>query len=99
MQEITVQELKEKQASNPNLNIIDVRETWEFDEDNIGAQLLPLGELPARVSEIADFKDQELIVHCKSGGRSAQAQKFLVAQGFNNVINLKGGILAYREAE
>lgn len=99
MQEITVQELKERQASNPNLKIIDVRETWEFDEDNIGAQLLPLGELPTRLSEIADFKEQEVIVHCKSGGRSAQAQKFLVAQGFSNVINLKGGILAYREAE
>lgn len=99
MQEITVQELKERQASNPNLNIIDVRETWEFDEDNIGAQLLPLGDLPQKISEISDLKDKEVIVHCRSGARSAQAQKFLTSQGFGNVINLKGGILAYRESE
>lgn len=99
MQEITVQELKERQANNSDLNIIDVRETWEFEEDNIGAQLLPLGDLPNRISEISDLKDKEVIVHCKSGGRSAQAQKFLTSQGFSNVINLKGGITAYRESE
>lgn len=99
MQEITVQELKERQASNPNLKIIDVREEWEFDEDNIGAQLLPLGDLPSRLSEIADLKEQEVIVHCRSGARSARAQKFLISQGFSNVINLAGGILAYRESE
>lgn len=99
MQEITVQELKERQASNPNLKIIDVREEWEFDEDNIGAQLLPLGDLPKRLSEIADLKEQEVIVHCRSGARSARAQKFLISQGFSNVINLAGGILAYRESE
>lgn len=98
MQEITVQELKEKQASNPNLKIIDVREAWEFDEDNIGAQLLPLGDLPKRISEIAHLKEEEVIVHCRSGARSARAQKFLISQGFSNVINLAGGILAYREA-
>lgn len=98
MQEITVQELKERQATNSELNIIDVREEWEFEEDNIGAQLLPLGDLPKRISEIAHLKDQEIIVHCRSGARSAKAQKYLTSQGFSNVINLAGGIMAYREA-
>ncbi len=98
MQEITVQELKERQAKGEALNIVDVREAWEFDEDNIGAQLLPLGDLPKRMSEIAHLKEEEIIVHCRSGARSARAQKYLASQGFNNVINLTGGILAYREA-
>ncbi|MBO3697881.1 rhodanese-like domain-containing protein [Roseivirga sp. E12] len=97
MQEITVQELKQRQANGGNLNIIDVREEWEFDEDNIGAQLLPLGDLPKRLSEITHLKDEEVIVHCRSGARSARAQKYLMSQGFSNVINLAGGIMAYRE--
>ncbi len=98
MQEITVQELKERQAKSEALNIVDVREAWEFDEDNIGAQLLPLGDLPKRISEIEHLKEEEVIVHCRSGARSARAQKYLRSQGFSNVINLTGGILAYREA-
>jgi len=99
MQEITVQEFKSKQASDANLIVIDVREAWEFDEDNIGARLLPLGDLPLKITEISDLKDKEVIVHCRSGARSARAQKYLMSQGFSNVINLTGGILAYRESE
>ena len=99
MQEITVQEFKLKQASDASLIVIDVREAWEFDEDNIGARLLPLGDLPLKLAEISDLKDKEVIVHCRSGARSARAQKYLMSQGFSNVINLAGGILAYRESE
>jgi len=99
MQEITIEELKAKMANDANINLIDVREEWEFDEDNIGAQLMPLGEIPVRLSEIEHLKDEEVIVHCRSGARSAKALKFLTSQGFSNVINVKGGILAYREAE
>ncbi len=99
MQEITVQALKERLANNENLNIIDVREEWEHTEDNIGAKLLPLGELPQHLQEIEHLKNEEVIVHCRSGARSAKAQKYLISQGFQNVINLAGGILAFREAE
>ena len=99
MQEITVQDLKARLANNEKLNIVDVREEWEYDEDNIGAQLLPLGDIPKRISEIAHLKDQEIIVHCRSGARSARAQKYLASQGFENVINLAGGIMAFREEE
>ena len=98
MEDITVQELKERQGNGEALNVLDVREQWEYEEDNIGAKLIPLGDLPTRHSEIADWKEAELIVHCKSGGRAGQAKKYLIAQGFTNVRNLLGGITAYREA-
>ncbi|OEK04052.1 rhodanese-like domain-containing protein [Roseivirga misakiensis] len=98
MQEITVEELKARMANDEAINLIDVREEWEFDEDNIGAQLMPLGEIPVRISEIDHLKNEEVIVHCRSGARSAKALKYLTSQGFTNVINLKGGIMAYRES-
>lgn len=98
MQEITVEELKARIANGDTLNIIDVRETWEFDEDNIGAKLMPLGELPQLIADIEGLKEQEVIVHCRSGARSAKAQKYLTSQGFQNVINLAGGIMAFRES-
>ncbi len=98
MSDITVEELKERQANNESLNVIDVREQWEHEEDNIGAQLLPLGDIPSRLSEIAHLKDEEVIVHCKTGGRSSRAQKYLQSQGFSNVRNLIGGIEGYRES-
>ena len=99
MQEITVEELKARMAKGDKLNIIDVRETWEYDEDNIGAKLMPLGELPKFIGDIEDLKNEEIIVHCRSGARSAKAQKYLTSQGFQDVINLAGGIMAYRDSE
>ena len=95
MEDITVQEFKERQAKGEALNVLDVREQWEYEEENLGATLIPLGDLPTRHSEIADWKEQELIVYCKSGGRAGQAKKYLLSQGFTNVRNLLGGILAY----
>jgi rhodanese-related sulfurtransferase len=96
MKEITVQELKARQANNEALNIIDVREQWEYEEDNIGAQLIQLGDIPSRISEIENLKHEEVIVHCKTGGKSSRAQKYLISQGFTNVLNLIGGIEEYR---
>ncbi|MEZ0609839.1 rhodanese-like domain-containing protein [Fibrella sp. WM1] len=94
--DITVQELRERLDKGEKLNIIDVREPNEYAEDNIGATLIPLGELPYRLDEIESLQDEELIVHCRSGARSARAQQFLEENGFNNVRNLQGGMLAYR---
>lgn len=99
MEDITVQQLKARQAANEALNILDVREEWEYEEDNMGAKLIPLGDIPARIDEIADWKDQEMIVHCKSGGRSGRAKKYLESQGFTRVRNMIGGMLAYREED
>ncbi len=95
MADITCAELKERQNNNEILNIVDVRETYEYDAINMGALNIPLGLLPHKLSELAQFKNQELIIHCKSGRRSDNAKKFLEQQGFSNVRNLLGGIDEY----
>lgn len=94
--EITVIELKERLANNSVPHFIDVREEWEYDEDNLGAQLIPLGDLPHRITEIEHLKDTEIIIHCKSGARAGRAQKYLISQGFTQVKNVTGGIEAFR---
>ncbi|MGM9507292.1 rhodanese-like domain-containing protein [Larkinella sp. GY13] len=97
--DITVQELKERLDKGEKINLIDVREEYEFDEDNLGGRLYPLGSLPSQIDELEDLQDEEIIIHCRSGARSARAQQFLEQNGFSNVRNLIGGILAYRENE
>lgn len=99
MDDITSQELHQRLSSGEKLNFIDVREEWEFEEKNIGAVLIPLGSLPDRLSEIEKFKEEELIIHCKSGARSGRAKQFLETQGYTKVRNLLGGILGYLEQE
>lgn len=92
MREITVQELKAWMASNEDFNIIDVREPDEYRECAIeGSKLIPLGELPSRLSELD--KTQTYVMQCRSGGRSARAVEILEKNGFKNAINLAGGIL------
>jgi len=95
MEDINNEELKQRIAASESLNIIDVRETWEHEEQNIGGNNIPLGTLPHRLTEIESLKDQELIVYCRSGNRSGQAQRYLQQQGFNQVRNLIGGIEGY----
>lgn len=97
MEDITVEELKQRIEANENLHIVDVREEYEFDEFNIGAQLIPLGELPDRVSEIEHLKDEEVIVHCRSGARSGRAKDYLTSLGFTKVRNLIGGMIAWQQ--
>src|SRR4029453_18137343 len=88
---ISVQELKGKMDARDAFGLIDVREPFEFEIARIdGAKLIPLGEIPERAEELD--RDQTLIVHCHSGGRSAQAVRLLKQRGFANVYNLKGGI-------
>ncbi len=94
--DITVQELRERLEKGEKLNLIDVREPNEYAEDNIGGTLIPLGELPYRIDDLDGMQDEEVIVHCRSGARSARGQQFLEENGFNNVRNLVGGMLAYR---
>ena len=96
MEDITVQELKERIAKGEKLNIIDVREQFEYDEFNIGAKLIPLGTLPDAIFEMNNLRDKEIIVHCKSGARSATAKAYLSQNGFTKVRNLLGGMLAWR---
>lgn len=90
--EITAVELKQRLDRGDKLRIIDVREPNEYQINRIpGSQLIPLGELPRRYAEL-DPED-ELVMQCKVGGRSAKAADFLRTVGFKHVLNLKGGIL------
>ncbi|QNP52383.1 rhodanese-like domain-containing protein [Hymenobacter qilianensis] len=98
MSDITSEELKKRQAAGEKLVILDVREGWEYEESRIeGSQHIPLGSLPQRVDELEDFKEGEVIVHCKGGSRSNSAKAFLAQNGFRNVRNLIGGITAYQQ--
>ncbi len=96
MKEITVQELKKLKDSNADFQLIDVREEHEFDEANLNGILIPMGEVLDRSAEIA--KDKQVVIHCRSGKRSATVISALESQqGYTNLYNLKGGILAYIE--
>jgi len=98
MQNITVEELKGRMDAGEKLHIIDVREPHEYAEFNIGGTLLPLGNiLNMQTDELEDYKDEELIVHCKAGSRSMQACLFLETMGYSNCKNLVGGIVAWQE--
>lgn len=99
MADITASELKQRLHAGETPTIIDVRETWENEESRIaGSQNIPLGTLPGKLDELDELKDQEVIVHCKSGGRSASAKAFLTQQGFTNVRNLLGGMQSYQQS-
>jgi rhodanese-related sulfurtransferase len=96
MKEITVQELKEKMDKGEDFQLIDVREDFEYEMSNLGGLLIPLGGILIESEQIA--KDKPVIVQCRSGKRSAAAIMQLEQQfGFNNLYNLKGGILAWAE--
>jgi len=97
--DITVADLKKRIESGEALHLIDVREEYEFDDDNINGELIPLGELPQRIHEIEHLKNEEILVHCRSGKRSETAQRYMQSQGFTNVRNVIGGMLAYRELD
>jgi rhodanese-related sulfurtransferase len=97
MEDITIEELKQRMDAGEKLNVFDVRELHEYEEYNIGATLIPLGTLPSKLDELAEFKNQEIILHCRSGARSGNAKMFMLDSGFTNVRNLLGGMLAWRE--
>jgi rhodanese-related sulfurtransferase len=94
---ISVQELKDRMDDGEDLNLIDVREVHEYEDDNLGGLLIPLGDILDRIDEIEDWKEEEVLIHCRSGARSEKAQKILQSQGFTNVRNVIGGILAFNE--
>ena len=98
MQTITVEELKSRMDNGEKLHVIDVREPHEYEEYNIGAKLIPLGQIQTmQVDEIENLKDEELIIHCRSGKRSAMACQILETMGFKNTKNLEGGMLDWQE--
>ena len=95
MKEISVQELKEKIDNGEDFQLIDVREDFEYQTSNLGGELIPLGGILIETDKIA--KDKEVVIMCRSGKRSAAAIMQLEAQGYTNLYNLFGGILAWQE--
>src|SRR6201987_4013924 len=93
--EMQVEELKRRLDAGDDLFVLDVREPHEYQICNIGGHLIPLGDLPKRVSELDSSR--EIVAHCRSGVRSAKAVGFLQQAGFKKVHNLAGGILAWAD--
>jgi adenylyltransferase/sulfurtransferase len=95
--QMNVTDLKTKLDNGDDFLLLDVREQNEYDIVNIpGAKLLPLSIFQAKwEEELGDKKDKEIVIHCKMGGRSQQACDFLAAQGFANVSNVAGGVMAW----
>ena len=95
MRDMTPEELKQRLDAGDDLFVLDVREPNEYQICNLGGHLIPLNDLPKRVSELDPSR--EIVVHCKMGGRSAKAVDFLKQAGFTRVHNLAGGINAWAE--
>lgn len=98
MSEITPAEFKKQWDEGRRPVLIDVRQPDEWEICNLedyGARLIPLNEIPQRFEELP--KDADLVMQCRSGGRSAQAQRFLQSQGYARVQNLTGGILRWSD--
>lgn len=97
MKEVTVQELKQKIDNKEDFQLIDVRETFEYETSNLDGENIPLGGLMIEVDKIS--RDKPVIVQCRSGKRSAAAiMQLEQMHGFTNLYNLKGGIVAWQEA-
>ena len=94
--QMTVQELKQRRDAGEELFVLDVREPYEYQIANIGGTLIPQNEVPRRLAEID--RNREIVVQCRSGGRSQRIAEFLAQQGYPNVKNLAGGILAWADA-
>ena len=84
--------------SGEKINLIDVREPHEYEEFNLGGKLVPLGQIQTmQIDELEDLKEEEVILHCRSGQRSMMACLFLETLGFKHTKNLAGGVLAWQE--
>ncbi len=94
MKAINVQELNQLKSSSTPFQLIDVREMNEREICSLGGTLIPMNQIPSRITEI--HKDQQVIIYCRAGMRSASVIQYLEHQGnFDNLYNLEGGILAW----
>ena len=96
MKEISVQELKDMMDHNVEFQLIDVREPFEYEVSNLNGINIPLSGVVIESEKIS--RDIPVVIHCRSGKRSAQAVVLLEQEGFTNLSNLQGGILAWKEA-
>ncbi len=94
MKTISVDELKELMDTNADYQLIDVREIHEYENANIGGELIPMQTVPEHLEKIN--KDKQVVVMCRSGKRSANVISFLEQNGYDNLYNLDGGILDWK---
>ncbi len=95
MKTISAQELKQWIAEKKDFQLIDCRETFEFDDYNIGGELIPMNSIPSNLDRIRT--DVDVVIHCKSGVRSANVIHWLNENhGFTKLFNLEGGVLEYK---
>jgi rhodanese-related sulfurtransferase len=98
MQNISVDEVKNRLNAGQRINLVDVREPDENAAFNIGGMLMPLGKIQSmQVDELEDIKEEEIVFYCRSGNRSGQACLILDMLGFKNTKNLTGGMVAWQE--
>lgn len=95
MKEITVQDLQEMKARGDDFQLIDVREDFEYEMSNLEGLNIPLGGILVETDKIE--KDKPVVLMCRSGKRSEVALHQLEQQGFTNLANLQGGILAWQQ--
>ena len=93
--QLTVQELKRKLDAGAPIFLLDVREPYEYQISQMGGVLIPMGEVEDRMIELDSHKNEEVVVHCRSGQRSQKIAVMLKRAGFKNVANLAGGINAW----
>jgi rhodanese-related sulfurtransferase len=94
--DITVEELKAKLDNKESFLFIDVREPYEYEEFNLGAKLIPLGNIMAAAPDITEDKNAEIVVHCRSGQRSGMAKSLLTSFGYTHIRNLLGGVMEWQ---
>ena len=98
MQTITTDELKKRMDAGEQPHLLDVREDYERAEFNIGGKHIPMGKLQSmQLEDIEDWKNDEIIIYCRSGNRSGIAANLLEHLGYNNVKNLVGGMLDWQK--
>ncbi len=98
MTNITPEQVKQRLDAGEKLNLLDVRESSENAEFNIGGMLIPIGKIQSlQLEEIEDLKNDEVILYCRSGNRSGIGAMVLDQLGFKNTKNLVGGMLAWQE--
>ena len=93
--QMSVTELKQRLDANDDLFLLDVREPFEYQIANIGGKLIPQNDVPQRLAELD--RGRQIVVQCKSGGRSQRIAEFLAQNGYTKVSNLAGGILAWAD--
>lgn len=98
MQNILAEEVKERLDKGETIHLIDVREPYEHAEFNIGGIVCPLGKIQSMmIDDIEDFRNDEVVLYCRSGNRSGQACMILDMLGFTNTKNLVGGMVAWQD--